>query len=254
MLHDTVSNLRPLARPATTPSILPNAHELRLSARLLFVGTVLSLVVGLFHADHAPANSHVAVFTDYAESGNWIAVHLGQFVGIAIFLAGLLVLSSALNITSGTLGQLCRFATISAVVTLALYGVLQAVDGVALKHAVDAWANAPEAEKTVRFTNAETIRWLEWAVRSYYSFMQGVGLVLFAAVIVATGRIARPIGYLMAVSGLAYFAQGWVIGAEGFSANNTLPTLAGIVSVVLWTAWLLIVTWRLKEPVEERAP
>jgi hypothetical protein len=50
-------------------------------------------------------------------------------------------------------------------VTLALYGVLQAVDGVALKQVVDAWASAPEAEKVERFATAEAIRWLEWGVR-----------------------------------------------------------------------------------------
>ena len=39
--------------------------------------------------------------------------------------------------------------------TLALYGVLQAVDGVALKQAVNAWASAPDAEKATRFASAE---------------------------------------------------------------------------------------------------
>ena len=54
-----------------------------------------------------------------------------------------------------------RFAAVSVVVALALYGALQAVDGIALKHTVDAWANAPEAEKATRFASAETVRWLE---------------------------------------------------------------------------------------------
>jgi hypothetical protein len=56
--------------------------------------------------------------------------------------------------------------------------------------------------------------------------------LLLVVVIVSTGRIPRPIGYLMGVSGLAYIAQGWIIGSEGFSANNTLPTLIGITSRV----------------------
>jgi len=53
------------------------------------------------------------------------------------------------------------------------------VDGVALKQAVDAWASAPEVEKSVRFASAEAIRWLEWGVRSYQSFMLGVTFLLF---------------------------------------------------------------------------
>jgi hypothetical protein len=30
---------------------------------------------------------------------------------------------------------------------------------------------------------------------------------------------AKTLGYLMALSGLAYIAQGWVLGSEGFSAK-----------------------------------
>jgi hypothetical protein len=65
-----------------------------------------------------------------------------------------------------------RFGAVSAVVTLALYGVLQAADGVAPKHAVDAWVSAPDPEKAGRFASAEAIRWLEWGLRSYQSFMR----------------------------------------------------------------------------------
>ena len=42
-----------------------------------------------------------------------------------------------------------------------------AVDGVALKQAVNAWASAPVAEKAARFASAEAIRWIEWGARSY---------------------------------------------------------------------------------------
>ena len=45
--------------------------------------------------------------------------------------------------------------------SLALYGALQAVAGVALKRSVDAWAASEGAEKAVRFAAAEDMRWLE---------------------------------------------------------------------------------------------
>ena len=103
---------------------------------------------------------------------------------MAVIIAGLLVLFFALDVHTGTPGWTGRFGAVSAVVTISLYGVLQAVDGVALKQAVDAWVRAPEAEKVARFASAEAIRWLEWGVRSYHSFMLGLSLVLFATVIV----------------------------------------------------------------------
>src|SRR5437773_1451410 len=169
---------------------------LRLAAMLLFIGVLLSAVAGIFHPAREKANNHMAVFAEYANSGNWTAVHLGQFAGMAVIIAGLLVLFFALNIHHGTAGWAARFAAVSAVVALALYGVLQAVDGVALKQAVDAWASAPAAEKVARFASAEAIRWLEWAARSYQSFMFGLALVLFATMIVGTTRIPKLIGYL----------------------------------------------------------
>jgi hypothetical protein len=59
-----------------------------------------------------------------------------------------------------------------------------------------------------------------------------------------TARVPRLIGYLMGLSGLAHLSQSWVLGTQGFSAANTVPTLAGIVLILGWTVWLLIRSWR----------
>ena len=128
--------------------------SLRLSATLLLVGQLLYIVVTQFHADGG-ANNHPVVFAEYVGSGIWTAVHLGQFAGMAILLAGLLALFFALDVQAGKAGWAGRFGAASAVATLALYGVLQAVDGVALKQSVNAWASAPDAEKVMRFASAE---------------------------------------------------------------------------------------------------
>jgi hypothetical protein len=184
------------------------------------------------------------VFAEYAANTPWIAVHLGQFAGMALLVAGLLVLFAALDGPIGAAGWAGRFGVQAAVVSLALYGVLQAVDGVALKHAVDAWAAAPVAEKAARFASAEAVRWLEWALRSYHSFVLGLTLVLFGAAVARARRAPRPAGYLMGLSGLAYGVQGWVIGTEGFSPTNAAPQLAGYALVVAWSAWLFVAALR----------
>src|SRR3954469_2621194 len=199
---------------------------LRLSAVLLVVGFILYVLIGLLHPGREPANNHRAVFAEYASSDNWTAVHLGQFAGMAVIIAGLLVLYLALDLGVGGAAWMARLGAVSAAVSLGLYGVLQAVDGVALKQAVDAWVSAPEAEKAARFAGAEAIRWLEWGTRSYQSFMFGLTLILLGAAVAVTAELPRALGYLMALSGLAYLVQGWVLGTEGFSANNTFPTLA----------------------------
>jgi hypothetical protein len=217
----------------------------RVSAILLFLGLLLTIGIGYFHPDHASPNDHVATFTEYAESNIWIAVHLGQFVAMVIVISGLLVLYSAYKVDSGLTRWVNQAGAVSAVIALTLYAVLQAVDGVALKHAVDAWFQAPEAEKIIRFSAAETIRWLEWAVRSYQSYMLGLTFLLFAVVITFSGgKIPKVIGLLMGLTGVAYWVQGWVIGAQGFSNSNTIPTLTGYVSWIVWSIWLLIFAWR----------
>ena len=226
-----------------------DGNLLRLSATLVVIGELLFALVTLFHAD-GEANNHPAVFAEYASSASWIAVHLGQFVFMAVLLFGLLVLFFALNVRSGALEWVGRFAAVSVVVALALYGVLQAVDGIALKHAVDAWANAPEAEKATRFASAEMMRWLEWGVNSYQNFMYALSLILLATVIVGTARVPRGIGYLMGLAAIPMLVQSQVLGTEGFA----VPLLAGTLSTVAlplmlaWSIWLLIVAWRMEQP------
>lgn len=154
-------------------------------------------------------------------------MHLGQFAGMGLIIAGLLVLYFALELPDGGAAWVARLGAVSAGVALALYGVLQAVDGVALKQALDAWVSAPEAEADARFASAETIRWVEWGVRSYQSYMLGLALVLLGSALALSARLPRAVGYLMGLSGLAYIVQGWVLGSEGFADTNTFAILAG---------------------------
>jgi hypothetical protein len=220
--------------------------SVRLGAVLLLAGVLVTAIAGFFHPEGADANDHRTIFAIYAASQSWTAVHLGQFIGMVIITFGLVALFFALDVRSGVGLWLNRFALLAAGAAMALYGVLQAVDGVGLKQAVNAWASAENGDKAVRFAAAETVRWLEWALRSYQSFVFGLALILFGAVIAVTGRVSRPIGYLMALSGLSYVAQGWIIGSSGFSSANQIPTLLGIGLILVWTVWLLIAALRIK--------
>jgi hypothetical protein len=220
--------------------------SVRLGAVLLLAGVLVTAIAGFLHPEGADANDHRTIFAIYAASQSWTAVHLGQFLGMVIITFGLVALFFALDVRSGVGLWLNRLALLSAGAALALYGVLQAVDGVGLKQAVNAWASAENGDKAVRFAAAETVRWLEWAVRSYHSFVFGLALILFGAVIAVAGRVSRPIGYLMALSGLCYLAQGWIIGSSGFSSANQIPTLLGIGLILVWTVWLLVAALRMK--------
>src|SRR5690242_15627566 len=179
---------------------MADRKTLRLSSALLAAGFVLYVVAGLLHTG-GPANNHRVVFADYAASGDWTAVHLGQFAGMAVIVAGLLVLHHALDIRAVGAAWTARLGAVCAAIALGLYGVLQAVDGVALKQAVDAWVSAPAAEKVARFASAETVRWLEWGTRSYQSLVLGLALALLGSAVAVTTRLPRILGGLMVLSG-----------------------------------------------------
>jgi hypothetical protein len=190
---------------------------------------------------------HPAIFAAYAGSAIWIAVHLVQFACMAILLAGLFALFFALDVRDDVVRWAGRFGAAAAAVTLALYGGVLAVDGVALKHAVDAWANAPAAEKAARFATAEAVRWLEWGMRSYENFALAIAIFLFAAAVVRTAWLPRPIAYLMGLSGVTYLVQGWVAGSEGFSQTHTTAIVVAEVLNVAWMTWLVVVASSMKE-------
>ncbi|HEX8032476.1 MAG TPA: hypothetical protein VF510_01440 [Ktedonobacterales bacterium] len=220
--------------------------SLRLSATLLLVGQLLYIVVTLFHTG-GEANNHPAIFAAYSASANWTVVHLGQFAAMAILLAGLLALFFALDVQAGTARWAGRFGAASAVAALALYGALQAVDGVANKQADAAWVSAPDAEKAARFASAEAIRWIEWGMRSYQNFTLGLAVLLFAAAVLRTAWVPQPIAFVMGLSGLTYLVQGWVVGSEGFSQTLSIAIVLAYFLDVVWMIWLVVVAWRMQD-------
>jgi len=219
--------------------------SLRISASLLLAGQILYIVVTLFHTG-GEANNHLAIFAGYAASDIWTAVHVGQFACMALLLAGLFTLSFALDV-EGAARWAGRFGAALTVAALALYGAVLAVDGVALKQAVNAWASAPDAEKAARFASAEAIRWLEWGMRSYQNFVLGLAVLLFAIAIVRTPWLPRSLVYPMGLSGLAYLVQGWLAGSEGFSHSHEIGIISAEALNIVWMIWLVFVAWRMHD-------
>lgn len=217
---------------------------LRLAATLLLGGQILYIGVTQLHAG-GEANNHPVIFAEYAGNDLWTAVHVGQFVFAAVLLAGLVALSLALAVQDAGARWASRFGAAAAVVALALYGVLQAVDGVGNKEVDAAWVGAPAAEKAGRFASAESMRWLEWGARSYHDLALGIALLLVSAAAVRAVGVPRGVAYLMGLSGIAYLVQGWVVGSEGFSATHSTLILVAWTLSLAWMIWLLFAVRRL---------
>jgi len=218
---------------------------LRLAAVLLLAGQILYVVITLFHAD-GNANDHPAVFAEYAASVSWTIVHIAQFGAMAILLAGLLALYYAIDKRDSVVKWADRFGAASAIAAFALYGALQAVDGIANKQADLAWTSASAADKAARFASAEAVRWIEWGLRSYQDFTLGLALLMFALAIVRSASVPRAIGYLIGLTGLIYLAQGWIVGVEGFSQTMSIAIVLSEIIGLIWMIWLSLIAWRLE--------
>jgi hypothetical protein len=218
--------------PTTTASVRPTASTAssrpsRVACLLLVGGAGTAIVAGLLHPRDQLPNSHVAAFTEYAHSTDWLWVHDLQFLSAALVVAGLLVLGRALQ-RVGAAPALLRLGEAAAAATAALIAVNMAVDGVALKHAVDAWVNAPPQDRASRFAAAETVRWLEWGVNSYFTILLGLTLLLFAGAILEYGQLGargRLAGVTGTLAGALLVLNGLSVGAHGFEPTS-LPMAA----------------------------
>jgi hypothetical protein len=84
-------------------------------------------------------------------------------------------------------------------------------------------------------------------MRSYQNFALGLALLLFAAAVVRTAWVLRPIAYLMGLSGLTYLVQGWLAGSEGFSKTHTMAIVLAEVLNLAWMIWQVVVAWRMQD-------
>lgn len=226
---------------------LSDGGALKLSGVLLLVGFVLNaLVTSLFH----PAGSeddHPVIFSKYADSDGWVAIHFGQFLGILIALAGLLVLHQVLK-GRGAVGVLALLAAGAAVATGALFAVLQGVDGVALKQTVEAWDSASGSEQALRYGDAETVRWTEWGVQSYFRFFLGVTLALYGTSIVGSRRIAAWLGWVAVLAGLMSVAMGIDVAYNGLASGfGDAAGLAFVIALLIFAVGILVAGRRMPD-------
>jgi hypothetical protein len=214
---------------------------LTLSGGLLLVGLVVNAIQRVLLHPAGPADDHKAIFAEYAASDVWVATHLAEFVLVLVALAGLLVLCRALRPETPYLAVLAA-GTIAA--TAATWAALQAVDGVALKQAVDAWAAASGTEQATHFADAETVRWIEWGLQSYFRTLLGIALLLLGAAAVASRLVPIWLGVLLGVAGLLSFAVGVSVAYDGFEGAFQDAVVIAFQVVVLALAFGLLVVGR----------
>jgi len=216
-------------------------------------GLLLTLIVTHEHPAGDDDNYPV-IFAKYAESNDWVAVHLIQFAGILLVLGGFLVLYRVLQLR-GVVPLLAGFAAAAAIAAGAVWAALQAIDGVALKQAVDAWANASGAQKSIRFADAQTVRWAEWGLNTYFRLLLGLTAVLFGIAIARTDIATRWLGWAGVVGGLAYMASGVAVAYAGFESGfEAAVGIAAQLGFLIFAVGLLVTGVRGKDRTPAAVP
>jgi hypothetical protein len=219
---------------------------LRIGSITFLTGLAIFIISSAFHAGREDPTNHLRVFAEYANSPPWIAAHIGQFVGdILIFAGGFVTLFRILvQSESMTVSGLAWIGFTIAIIAASTLSILQAVDGIALKRAVDSWIVAPAEEKMAAFRVAEGIRWTEIGTNSIYRILQGTVAIVFGVAITLSRIVGRWIGAVGIFAGAITIAAGVEVAYVGFaSVNNGL----GLYSKIIYYIWIAILgafMWR----------
>jgi hypothetical protein len=230
---------------------------LRMGSIAFLVGMVIFLVSTILHPGREDPTNHSLVFAEYAEDELWVASHIGQFAGgMLAFAGGFIALFRLLSRSeSGIVSALAWMGLAATIAAGSALTVLQAVDGIALKMAVDSWYAIPpsseagdgaeEGEKAIAFRVAEGIRWIEIAANSFFRVLQGsVGIIFGVAIAASATTLSRWIGALGVFAGVATIILGVRVAYVGFATVGSIEDTVSTWTYLAWVVILGIFMWR----------
>jgi MprA protease rhombosortase-interaction domain-containing protein len=223
-----------------------DATTIRLGAIALPLGILLAVAATAIHPHKEDVMNNSVVFQEYANSGDWIAIHFAQWLAALLLFSGLLGVYYALRTTSGLGSALVRLGAAAAVQAAAAITALQAVDGIALKWAVDTWVAAPQDEKTAVFAAAEAVRWTEYAFQSLSNILLGLALGLYGLAIAFGARYPRWLGWVAIGSATAWVIHGATVPYVGLF--DSTPRLVAMVLLAMWAFAMAVLMWRRSGP------
>jgi hypothetical protein len=205
-------------------------------------GTV-SLIVGTYlHPVPEDPNDAVNAFTRYAADRLWVSSHLLQLAGIILMLTALILLATEHRRVRGAIYY--RIGAAGAIACLAAAMALQAVDGIALKHAVDAWSAAPAVKRDAAFYAAFAIRQIEVGLASIVSILLGVTAALYGLAMFCDDAFPNWVAGLAGLAGMATTIAGIVMAYSGFSGLQMLISMPANSLLLLWMLIIGVVVWR----------
>jgi hypothetical protein len=153
---------------------------------------------------------------------------------------------------TGMAGALCFGGGVTAVLFAAVFAVQMAVDGVALKAAVRAWASAPPGtDRTAAFLFADGLRSLEKGLAGVFQILSGLTLLGLGLSIVLGRWLPRWLGWVATVAGAGTVAGGVVTTHTGFSPTASAILAGPGVLVAVFLIGVCVCLWRLDQPASD---
>jgi hypothetical protein len=200
---------------------------LRVGTAFLLGGLLSQIPLGALHPHREYANDSLAAFHEYAHSHDWVLVHLGQFLGMLVITIGLVAISATLLRQRGATRVLGLVAAVTAVVAASVFAVQMAVDGVALKAAIDAWESAAGTDQAAAFQVADSVRSVEKGLSALFNITNGLTMLSLGVGLTCGQGRGRRLGWLAAVAGAGLLLVGTMTAHSGFShaaSSLALPT------------------------------
>lgn len=230
--------------PAGSAGVV-DAAWLRVGATAGVAGLLVQVVMGQMHPAHADPNKSRAAFVEYANYTSWTAVHIGQWAGTLLLGLALLILALSLVRQPGLAGALALVGAVTSILLVAVFTVQMAVDGVALRSAIDTWTNTPVGPgKTSAFQVAEGVRGLEKGLSGFFHLNNGLTLVTLGLSIALGHLYARWQGWTAVVAGLGFLAGGVVTAQTGFSVTAGAVLTPALLLMVVFVVGVCVSMWR----------
>jgi hypothetical protein len=237
-MHDDIAS-----EPAVSRKTL-GSHALSLAGAAAIIGPLAYVAVTLLHPPGVPANDHPTVFREYAMSQTWIAIHLVQLACLVLGLTGIAGLAGSILGFQENGRLLALLAVGLSAVSIPTAVILQVVDGLALKRAVDAWVGAGGTLESPSFAVAEGMRWLEEGFNAAFGFTLGLAVILLGTAMVRGVMYPHWLGWIGGAIGIAVLIHAILVAETGFSTTAQTWILARNPAVWIWTAVAGALMWR----------
>jgi hypothetical protein len=220
------------------------SRALCLAAAAAVIGPLAYVAVTLLHPPGVEANDHPVVFREYAMAQTWIAIHLVQLAGLVVGLIGIAGLAASMLRLQENGRLLALLAVGLAAASTPIAVVLQAVDGIALKRAVDAWVAAGGTVGSASFAAATAMRWLEEGLNAVFGLTLGLAVTLVGVGMVRGAVYPHWVGWIGGAIGIAVLIGAILVAETGFSPTAQTWVLARNPALWIWTAVAGVQMWR----------